>query len=85
MNVNLHIERLILDGVEIQPGQQHSLATAVESELVRLLSAGGLSRELTAGGALPSIKANGIELSNGLNQIGLGKQIAQSVYSGLKG
>ena len=85
MNVNLHIERLILDGVEVQPGQQHLLAAAVETELGRLLSTGGLSSELSGGGAITSVKTNGIELSRGLNSSGLGQRIAQSVYSGLKG
>jgi hypothetical protein len=84
MNVNLHIERLVLDGVEIQAGEQHVLVAVLESELSRLLSTGGLSKELTAGGPTPSIKTNGFDLSNGMNPRGLGREIAQSVYSGLK-
>jgi len=43
MNINLHIERLVLDGVNIAPGQHHVPQTSVETELTRLLAEGGVS------------------------------------------
>ena len=57
MNINLHIERLVLDGVNIAPDQRHLLQASVETELTRLLTDGGLSPSLAQGTALPRISA----------------------------
>jgi hypothetical protein len=87
MKINLHIDRLILDGVNIRPGQRHLLQASVEAELARLLMEGGISPNLTNGGAVPGVPAKAIqlgsqkELSNSSVQIG--RQIAQSVYGGI--
>ena len=35
MNIKLHIERLVLDGVNIAPGQRHLLQASVTTELTR--------------------------------------------------
>jgi len=35
MNINLHIERLVLDGVNIAPRQRHLLQASGETELTR--------------------------------------------------
>ena len=83
MNVTLHIERLILDGVNVPPGQRHLLRASVETELVRLFADGGLSPSLSAGVALPHVSASGIQLVGGNDPVQLGQQIAQSVYGGI--
>ena len=41
MNINLHIERLILDGLPIEPRQRAQVQAAVEAELARLLRPAG--------------------------------------------
>ena len=83
MNINLHIDRLILDGVNISHNQRHLLQASVEAELGRLVMEGGVSRGLTSGGAVPQVAATGIQLSTSNNPIQLGQQIARSVYGGL--
>jgi hypothetical protein len=88
MNIKLHIERLVLDGVNIAPGQRHLLQASVEAELTRLLMAGGLSPSLAQGTVLPRtvlprISTGGIQLTAGNNPTQLGQQIAQSVYGGI--
>lgn len=83
MNVNLHIERLILDGVEIGPGQRYLLHSSVQTELTRLLSAGGLAAQLTSGGALPKVASPAIQLNSGHGPAELGRQIAGAVYGGI--
>jgi len=82
MNINLHIERLVLDGVNIAPGQRHLLQASVETELTRLLTDGGLAPSLAQGSALPNLSASDIQMT-GSNPIQLGRQIAQSVYGGI--
>lgn len=82
MNINLHIERLILDGVSIAPNQRHLLQASVEAELTRLLTDGGLAPGLAQGTALPRLSTSGIQVTSN-NPIQLGQQIAQSVYGGI--
>ena len=82
MNVKLHIERLVLDGVNIAPEQRHLLQASVETELTRLLTAEGLSPSLAKGIALPRVSADGIQLTNE-TPTQIGQQIAQSVYGGI--
>jgi hypothetical protein len=83
MNINLHIEQLILDGLPIESHQASQVQAAVEAELTRLLTENGLSSHLQLGGALPILKANEIPLAPGNSPAQMGTQVAQSVYSGI--
>ncbi|MDI1292350.1 MAG: hypothetical protein PSV18_06355 [Methylobacter sp.] len=82
MNINLHIERLVLDGVNIAPGQRHLLQASVTMELTRLLMQNGLSPHLIEGLALSHLSASGLQMT-GNNPTQMGQQIAQSVYRGI--
>ena len=82
MNINLHIERLVLDGLDIAPEQRPALQTAVEGELSRLLTERGLSPGLAQGTAVPRIATGGIQLTNN-SPTQIGQYIAQSVYGGI--
>ncbi len=83
MNIDVHIERLILDGVPVAHSQRPLLQAAVEDELARLLVADGLGPELLSSGALPAVRPGGMQLTNDGNPIRLGQQIAQAVYGGI--
>jgi hypothetical protein len=83
VNISVHIERLILDGIRLSPGQGARVKAAVEAELSRLLISGGLASGLQSGGALPSVRADSIQVSAEGNPSRLGKQIARSVYRGI--
>ena len=83
MKINLHIERLILDGLPISPDQKHLVQASVEAELSRMLSEGGLAQELASGGAVPSVGAGEIQVASGEASHGLGKKIAKSLYKGI--
>jgi hypothetical protein len=83
MNVDVHIERLILEGISLPPDQQPQLQAAVEAELARLLAARGLSPELATGGVVPSVAAGSLQLAGINNPAHLGTQIARAVYGGI--
>lgn len=83
MNIKLHVERLILDGLPVANAERPLLQAAVEAELARLLAEGGLSPALQGGGARPSLRAGGIELQGEGNPANLGAQIAGAVYEGM--
>jgi len=83
MNINLHIDRLVLDDIPLVPGERPLLQAAVEAELTRLLANGGLSDALQSGGALYSVQAGRIQLTNNGSPARLGEQIAGAVYGGI--
>jgi len=83
MKINLHIERVVLDGLPIASHERGLVLSALETELTRLLTAGGLSSELMSGGAVPYLPANSIELTSGAIPAQLGQQIAGAVHSGI--
>lgn len=83
MHINLHIERLVLDGISLLPNERPLLQTAVETELTRLLVSGGLSDALQSGGALCNVRTPGIQLATGGSPSRLGEQIAGAVYGGI--
>jgi hypothetical protein len=83
VNVNLHVERLVLDGINVEPAQRPVLQEALEAELRRLLTEGGIGAGLAAGGMVPSVKTNAFEMSGEGSPVRLGQQIARSVYGGI--
>lgn len=81
MNVNLHIERLVLDGLAFERGHEPLLRAALEAELVRLINEGGDASGLaSAAGAVPLVSAPPIETRGDGDPAQLGRQIARSVY-----
>ena len=83
MNVTVHIERLVLDGLPVTRQQGPLVQAAVESELARLLESGGLTGELAQGGAVPSVRAAAPGLSPDGGPDTIGTQIAQAIYGGI--
>ncbi|MCF6218061.1 MAG: hypothetical protein L3J62_11760 [Gammaproteobacteria bacterium] len=83
MNINLHIERLVLDGVALEPHQRPALKASLEAELASLLGRNGVGAGLHNGGAVDAIRADSIAIGGKNEPSGLGKQIARSVYGGI--
>ena len=83
MKINLAIERLVLDGFQLNPAQRSLLQEALQAELGRLLAEGGVTGGLAAGGMVPSVRADGFAISGDGGPVSLGRQIAQAVYGGI--
>jgi hypothetical protein len=83
VNINLQIERLVLEGVALPPGGERALRAALEAELTRLLTAGGVAPGLRSGGAVPSIAVPSISVDG--DPARLGRSVAQAVYAGMGG
>ncbi|MCH7719887.1 MAG: hypothetical protein IH988_02700 [Planctomycetes bacterium] len=83
MNINLHIERLILDGVPLARSLRPSLQDSIEVELVNLLATNGLAPGLLTGSAMPQVRGGSIRLTSQVSPSDLGQQIAQAVYRGI--
>jgi hypothetical protein len=79
-SIQLHVERLVLDGLSVSSAQGHVLVAAMEAELTRLLAEQGLNH--LSGGAVPHLSANSIQITHG-NPPSLGHQIARAIYGSL--
>ena len=85
MKIDLHIERLILEGLPVSSHDGPQVRAAVQAELSRLLSLQGFSGELQAGGTFPAVRTRPIHLEPQAGPRQIGRQIAHSVYRGLGG
>lgn len=83
MNINLYIDRFVLDGLPIERSQAPQIQAAVEAKLTRLFTESDLTLGLQSGMAVPSLHANAIQLSVDNTLAQEGNQIAQSVYDGI--
>jgi hypothetical protein len=85
MNVTLHLEQLVLAGVDIPSGQRGLLQASVEGELTRLLNESGLAAGLAGGALVARLDAAQIEVGASPDPVRLGQQIAQSLYGTIAG
>ncbi len=83
MNIRIHIERLVLDGVAAEPELAASVRAGLEAELVRLLAAEDVPALLHAGDAVPVLRPPPVPLAPDLPPGRLGAQVARAVHASL--
>ena len=83
MNINLHIERLILDGLPLEAKDSATIRATVEVELARLLTENNVAANWQTGGAVPNVRSNAIELTTQSSPAQIGRQIAGSIYGSI--
>lgn len=83
MNIQLHIERLVLDGLSLSANGERFIQASVEQELARLVAAGGLSTQFASSCSIATIEGTAIRGANRMSPMSLGKGIADAVYSGI--
>ena len=83
MKINLHIERVVLEGIAIEPHEQSVLMATIETELGRLLAQNGIESDLQNGGASNAIRTSSIDIGEKDKPAHLGRHIARSVYGGI--
>lgn len=83
MNIQVEIDRLVLEGISLSRAQRRELQAAVEVELGRLLAEGGVATRFQTGIAVPEVAATAIQYDAKSSPTQLGHQIAHSVYGGL--
>jgi hypothetical protein len=81
--VNVHVERLVLEGMEPTPRQRAILRSAFTAELSRLVAAGGLDGTFTRGASVPAAPAGPLQLGATFDAKETGTRIARAVYAGL--
>ena len=83
MNIELHIERLILDGLQVEARHRGDLKAAIEAELTRLLASAGVRSDLLSGGPVRSLGGGEVSVTNQTTPSQLGSHIAEAVHNGI--
>lgn len=81
MNIELHIEELVLEG--LSPGDRHRIGAAIEGELARLLTERGLPAGLAQGAEVPRLDGGSFEMNRNVTPEKVGAQVAGAVYGGM--
>lgn len=82
MNINLHIERLVVDGLPYASSQGEALSVALQLELARLLGQGGMA-SIRAGGSFPRLDGGVLAVGLTATASSFGQQLAQPVLGAL--
>jgi hypothetical protein len=85
VNINVHIERLILDGLPVEACDSALVRAAVEAKLVRLLSERGIPSDLQTGVNKARILAPPLRLNSSTHAKEVGTQIGAGIYSAFAG
>lgn len=83
MSINLHIEHLIIDGIDIKPHQINKLKLAIESMLKQQLLTPGASSAVKSHHNHKSVRGGSIIVGKNFKPVGLGQQISKAVYRGI--
>jgi len=79
-NVDLHIEELVLHGLDHV--NRYRFGEAVKGELTRLLTEQGVPSSLSHSGDFARLDSGDFELKPGSKPEVIGAQVAQSIYRG---
>ena len=80
-NIELHIEELVLHG--FSPRERYAIGEAVQRELTRLFTEQGIHPSLWQG-RIARLDGGSIQVKQDTKADAIGKQVAQSVYGGMK-
>jgi hypothetical protein len=81
--VTLHIDRLVLDGIDLASGQEAAVEAAIEHELTRLLTEAHIAGRLSQPTAQPLATAPALALGAPLAPAALGCDIASAIVRGI--
>ena len=81
-HIEIHIDELVLYG--FAPADRWRIGQAIEHALTRLFAEQGLPPTLSIGGELARIDGGAFHVAAGTAAEGLGAQVAQAVYGGLR-
>lgn len=82
MNINLHIDRLIVEDIDLSPSERVRLQAAIEAELTRLLTVKGFPSHWEKSNWVPKL-ATRFNKKTTTNLSQLAQEIAQSIYTSM--
>ena len=82
-DINLHINKVVLDGFDLQAVHREALHAALVETLTGMLARGGLNRSPVSSGSVYRIPVPQMGPTNPAKPGEMGRQIAGAVYAGL--
>ena len=83
MSITVHIERLVLDGLDLDARQGSRMAASVEQALTRLLAADHALPSFEGARAVAAVDGGAIEVGDRATPGDVGGRIAGAVHHGL--
>lgn len=83
MKINVHIERMVVDDLGVQPQQAEELKAAVVAALRQQLVAQGVGSTMLPETNLLSVRGGSVSIENINTSSSLGRQIGNAVYRGV--
>jgi hypothetical protein len=84
MSINLHIKRLVIGDIGIDPQRLDEVNSATRSELEKQIRALGLGSNLQSHHANKRLDGGQIPGGNNLNPVKTGQQIGRAVFRGIR-
>jgi hypothetical protein len=84
MNIELHIERLVVEGIPIAPGERTLLHATINAELERLLRAEGLPGDRPRPGAVARVQTPPVTVTGRPDTVDMGRRLAVAIHEGLR-
>jgi len=81
--IDLHIERLVLDGLSTR--DRGAVASAIERELGRLFAEHGVPQSLASGGASPALEGGTFDVPHGAGADAIGAHVARQLHQRMIG
>jgi hypothetical protein len=85
VNVDVHIERLIVDGLPLERIDGAVLQAAVAAELHQAIIDGSMLFALHAAGAFARMPGGTVDVGEEGNLAHLGRQVARAIYTAISG
>ena len=84
MHCKLHIDQIVLDGIDLPRSQRSQLQAALEAELSHLFTVHGIPSTMQKGGQISQLPAD-LAITGRPKPSQLGQQVARSIYTRLQG
>ena len=84
MKINVHIDRIVLDGLPVDRHSAPLIQEAIQAELSRLFLESETPQGLLSGGAISSLRTAPIQLCEKLLPETVGQKVANAVFEGVR-
>jgi len=84
MNIHLHIERLVLEGLKVDSADARILSQSLGTKLTELLETGGHPETWQIGSALSRVRGGEFRMATGIGPRQLSSEIARVVDNSLR-
>ena len=84
-NINLHIERIVLEGAAMAPAHRDQFQQQVSDRLTKLLAAYGVAERLQSSATFQSVLGGVVQRQGGPTATSFGMELAHAVYASFGG